>query len=85
MSSARAFTSSSAFSIAPIACWTAPPDACRRSAYISATCASYARASFPISAGASRSMIVVTPEPPNDSLYSLHPTTPPSVVIFRKS
>src|SRR5262245_64891645 len=35
--------------------------------------------------GASRSITADTPGPPNDSLYSLQPTRPSSVVIFKKS
>src|SRR5262249_59153346 len=35
--------------------------------------------------GASPSITAETPRPPNDSLYSLQPTRPSSVVILRKS
>ncbi len=77
--------SSSAFSIAPMACWMTPPAACRRSAWSSATCASHGRGSLPISADASPAIAAETPMPPNDSLYSLHPTMPSSVLILRKS
>src|SRR5215470_1344040 len=35
--------------------------------------------------GARPSMTAETPSPPNDSLYSLHPTMPSSVLILRKS
>src|SRR6266404_4062467 len=35
--------------------------------------------------GTSPSMTAETPSPPNDSLYSLHPTRPSSVLILRKS
>src|SRR5919106_866503 len=83
--SAFALMSKSAFSIAPIACWTMPPLAWRRIAYSSATTASYARGSLPSTTGARCSIADVTPLPPNDSLYSLHPIRPSSVLILRKS
>src|SRR5438094_5204163 len=71
--------------MAPMACWTIPPADGRRSACSSATCASNARGSLPISAGTRLSMVADTPSPPNDSLYSLQPTNPSSAVIFKKS
>src|SRR5438552_5618174 len=85
MPRAFALMSSNAFSIAPIACCAMPPDDCRRIANMNATSASYARGSLPMIDGASRSITADTPGPPNDSLYSLQPTSPASVVIFRKS
>src|SRR5712691_3459631 len=77
--------SSSAFSMAAMACWTTPPEDCRRSAYMVVTCASHARGSLPMTAGASRSITAERPGPPNASLYSLQPTSPVSVVTLRKS
>src|SRR5882724_2758680 len=77
--------SSSAFSMAAMACWTTPPEDCRRSAYIVVTCASQARGSLPITVGARRSITVERPAPPNASLYSLQPSIPVSVVTLRKS
>ena len=71
--------------MAPMACWITPPAAWRRTAYSRATCASQARGSLPMSSGASPSMTAETPRPPKDSLYSLQPTSPSSVVILRKS
>src|SRR5262245_3991888 len=47
--------------------------------------ASTRRGSWPTSWGVSPSMTAATPTPPNDSLYSLQPTRPSSVVILRKS
>src|SRR6185503_3645112 len=47
--------------------------------------ASHGRGSLPISEGASPAIAAETPTPPNDSLYSLHPTRPSSVPILRKS
>src|SRR5262245_3527855 len=47
--------------------------------------ASQARASLPITSGATPSMTADTPRPPNDSLYSLQPTRPSSLVRLRKS
>ena len=85
MPRARALTSRSAFSIAPMACWTTPPADVRRSACISATCASWARGSLPTRAGARRRISAVRPDPPNVSLYSLQPTRPSSVVTLTKS
>src|SRR6185295_19525680 len=83
--SARALTSSSAFSMAPMACWITPPLAWRRSAYISATCASHARGSLPMRADPSSSITRDRPGPPKFSLYSLQPVIPSSVEILRKS
>src|ERR1700730_14241923 len=77
--------SSSAFSMAPMACWITPPAACRRTADRRATWASQGRGSFPMSSGASPAIAAETPTPPKDSLYSLHPTRPSSVLILRKS
>src|SRR5215475_7278622 len=85
MPRARAFTSSMAFSMAAMACWTTPPEACRRCAYMRVTCASQARGSLPMTDGASRSMTAERPAPPKDSLYSAQPTRPVSVVSLRKS
>src|SRR5215475_11754061 len=85
MPSARAFTSSMAFSMAAMACWTKPPEAWRRCAYIRVTWASHARGSLPMTDGASRSMTAERPAPPNDSLYSAQPTSPVLVVSLRKS
>src|SRR5262245_22124899 len=85
MPRARAFTSSMAFSMAAMACWTSPPEAWRRCAYMRVTCASHARGSLPITEGASRSITADRPAPPNASLYSDQPTSPVSVVSLRKS
>src|SRR5262249_49002980 len=71
-----------AFSRAPMAWRTIPPAAGRRSACMTATCASKGRGSLPISVGPSRSIADVTPRPPKDSLYSLQPTRPVSAVTL---
>src|SRR5260370_466187 len=85
MPSARALTSSKAFSMAAMACWITPPDDWRLTAYMCATCASQARGSLPMTAGASLSITADRPGPPKVSLYSLQPTRPVSVVSLRKS
>src|SRR5712692_3191832 len=85
MPSAFALMSSSAFSMAPIACCKTTPAACRRTAYINVTSASYAVGSLPRTWDPSPSITAETPSPPNDSLYSLQPTRPSSVEILRKS
>src|SRR6266852_5309495 len=71
--------------MAAMACWTTPPEDCRRSAYIVVTWAAQARGSLPMTVGARRSITAERPAPPNASLYSLQPTTPVSVVTLRKS
>src|SRR5262245_38743393 len=71
--------------MAPMAWRITLPSPGRRSMYMRVTRASQARGSLPMSAGARPAMAADTPTPPNDSLYSLQPTRPSSVVILRKS
>src|SRR5579863_2796613 len=77
-------TSSSAFSIAAIACWLIPPRDWRVSTCRCCVTCSYLRGSLPISTGDNPRITSDSPMDPKLSLNSDQPTMPSSVVTLRK-
>src|SRR5579859_4652282 len=77
-------TSSSAFSIAAIACWLMPPRDWRVTTCRCCVTCSYLRGSLPISIGDRPRITSDSPIEPKLSLNSDQPTMPSSVVTLRK-